>query len=104
MVAQFTKQTIKLNGSLDDWTGITAVVTDSRAFENGSDPTRYLLNPESKQSIGSTGHPRIVARVYTAYDDTNVYLAGVVNEDQFRCSAGQAVSMGPQCHQNHSPL
>jgi len=93
-VAKFAKQTIKLNGSLDDWTGMTAVTMDSQAFENGNDPTGYLLNPMLEQSAGAAGHPRIVARVYTAYDDTNVYLAAVVHEDQFRCLAGQPVSIG----------
>ena len=94
-VANFSKQTIKLNGSLDDWTGITPVMLDSRAFENGNDPTKFLLNPELKHQPQRRGHrQQIVARVYTAYDDTNVYLGAVVHEDQFRCSAGQPVSKG----------
>jgi hypothetical protein len=93
-VAQFAKQTINLRGSPDDWKRMTPVTMDSETFENGSDPTKFLLNPESKRSVGSTGHPQIVAQVYTAYDDTDVYLAAVVHEDQFRCSAGQPVSMG----------
>jgi hypothetical protein len=92
-VAKFTKQTINLTGSLDDWIGITPVFLDSQVFEDGSDPTTYLLNPNLERSAGTAGHPRIVARVFTAYDDTNVYLAAVVQEDQFRCSAGQTVSM-----------
>ena len=34
-VAKFAKQTINLTGSPDDWTGLTPVVMDSQAFENG---------------------------------------------------------------------
>jgi hypothetical protein len=95
-VAKFAKQTIKMSGSPDDWTGITPVMMDSQQFENGRDPTSSLLNPKLEQSPGMANHPQIVARVYTAYDDSNVYLGAVVHEDQFRCSAGQPVSMGPK--------
>jgi len=92
-VAKFAKRTIELNGSLDDWQGMTPVFLDSRAFENGSDPSRSLLNPKLEPPSGEND-AQIVARVYTAYDDTNVYLAAVVHEDQFRCSAGQSVVKG----------
>jgi len=40
------------------------------------------------------GRPRVVARVGTAYDDANVYVTAVVNEDQFHCQAGQLVALG----------
>jgi hypothetical protein len=93
-VAKFVKQTINLSGSLDDLKGMIPVMMDSQAFENGSDPTRYLLNPTLEQSVGAPDHPRVVGRVYTAYDDTDLYLAAVVHEDQFRCLAGQPVSIG----------
>jgi hypothetical protein len=74
-VDEFVRQTINLNGSLDDWKGVVPVILDSQTFENRSDPTKKLLNPALEQSGDASGKPQIVAQVYTAYDDTNVYLA-----------------------------
>jgi hypothetical protein len=93
-VARFAKRTVSLNGSVDDLKGMTPVVVDSQDFEKVQDPTRQLLNPNLEAPAQSVGRPRIVARVGTAYDDANVYVMAVVNEDQFHCQAGQPVALG----------
>jgi len=92
--ACFVKRTIKVDGSLDDWQNATPVVLDSRTLQGGFDPTQYLLNPHLDAPTGTPEDRRIVARVYTAYDDRNVYVAAAVNEDAFGCTAGTPVEKG----------
>jgi len=92
-VAKFEKRTINLTGSIDDMKGLTPVIMDSQSFENANDPTNRLLNPKVDHSAPTPGRPRVVARVATAYDDANVYVTALVNEDQFHCLAGQPASI-----------
>jgi hypothetical protein len=50
-----------------------------------------LLNPgRVKTETGDGG--RVVLRVYTAYNDRNVYVAAAVREPQLMCRAGQPVT------------
>lgn len=93
-VARFVRRTIAVDGVLDDWQGVTPVVLDSRLLKNQADLSQYLLNPHLDKPAGEAGDQRIVARVYTAYDDTQVFLAAVVQEDVFHCDAGQQVVKG----------
>jgi hypothetical protein len=94
-VAQFAKRRVRFTGSPDDLNELTPVIVDSEKFENPDDSTRHLLNPNLKGSAGLRGSlPRIVARVATAYDDTNLYLIGAVSEDQFHCRAGDPMWIG----------
>jgi hypothetical protein len=92
--ASFSKRTIKMDGTLDSWKGITPILLDSNVIANGFDLTQYLLNPGMEKPIGTTENKRIISRVYTAYDDNNVYLAAAVNEDSLASSAGQQVVKG----------
>jgi hypothetical protein len=87
--ARFAKRTIDVNGPLDQWKGVTPVVIDSKLLSQGVDLSQYLLNPHLDQPTTDTTSQRIVARVYTAYDDANVYLAAAVNEPELKCTAGQ---------------
>ena len=87
--AAFVKKTITINGTLDAWQDIVPVVLDSRMIEPGVDLTQYLLNPQLKRTEQSTNDRRIIARIYTAYDDQNVYLAAAVQEPELKNSAGE---------------
>jgi len=87
-VARFVSRTITVDGSLDDWQGVTPVLLDSLQVSKGFDPTAYLLNPNLPRPA-QIAADRVVARVYTAYDDKNVYIAAAVNEPRLSCSAGQ---------------
>lgn len=93
-VARFVKRTITIDGKLDDWQGVAPVLLDSDQLQGGVDPSQYLLNPHLDAPTASPAGKRIVARVYTAYDDANVYLAAAVNEDEFKCTAGEPVVKG----------
>jgi len=90
----FAKRTITVEGSLDDWQGAVPVVLDSRMLASGFDPTQYLLNPHLDAPTGTPDDKRVVARIYTAYDDRNVYVAAAVSEDSFECTAGTPVVKG----------
>jgi len=93
--ATFAKRSIPMTGSLDDWKGITPVLLDSRLLDNDVDLTTYVLNPRMERPTeGDASRQRIVARVYTAYDDANVYLAAAVNEDHLHCDAGGVLKKG----------
>ena len=74
-----------------DWNGVTPVTLDSQQFKNGIDITQYLLNPNMKMPTGTPDDKRVVARLYSAYDDNNIYLAMAVNEDMLKCNAGAPV-------------
>ena len=92
--ARFVKRTIPINGSLDAWKGIAPVLLDSDLFSSGVDLSQYMLNPGLEKPTGNAVHKRSVARIYTAYDQNNVYIAAAVNEDSYHCDAGQPVVKG----------
>jgi len=90
-VARFARKTITVDGDLGDWKGITPVLVDSDELKSGVDLSHYLLNPNlTPQTISSNGK-RIVARVYTAYDARNVYIAAAVQEPELKNTAGTPV-------------
>jgi hypothetical protein len=93
-VARFAKRTIALNGSEDDWKGVMPVLLDSSLLNPATDVSQYLLNPDLEKSTGDAGAARVVARVYTAYDQDNVYLGAAVHEDTFQCRAGEPAQAG----------
>ena len=93
-VARFVRRAITVDGSLDDWRGVTPVVLDSRLLKSEVDLSQYLLNPHLDKPAGEANDQRIVARVYTAYDDAHVFLAAAVQENGFHCDAGQPVVKG----------
>ena len=93
-MARFVKRSITVDGSLDDWQGVTPVLLDSRQLKNEIDLSQYLLNPGLEKPAGDANDRRIVARIYTAYDDANVYVAAAVQEDALKCDAGQPAVKG----------
>jgi hypothetical protein len=90
-VAAFQKRTISLTGSASDWDGLTSVTLDSDWFRRPSDQTAALLNPGLKPGETNGGAQHVTAKVFTAYDDDNVYLAAAVNQAHFHCSAGKPI-------------
>jgi hypothetical protein len=58
------------------------------------DLTQYLLNPGMDKPTGAGDEKRIVARIYTAYDDENIYVAAAVNEAELKCSSGTPALKG----------
>jgi len=92
-VARFARKTITVDGDLKDWAGAVPVLLDSDRLRTGVDLTQYLLNPHLERPTAAPEQKRIVARVYTAYDDANVHLAAEVNEDSLECPAGKPVVM-----------
>ena len=93
-VARFVRKTVSVDGDLADWAGATAVLVDSDRLGSDIDVTQYLLNPHLDRPTGTPDAKRVVARVFTAYDDANVYLAAEVHEDSLACPAGQPVVKG----------
>jgi hypothetical protein len=91
--ACFVPRTITVDGSLDDWQGVTPVQIDSAQLQTGVDPTVYLLNPGLQHAAASKSS-HITARVYTAYDQDNIYVAVDVNEPELKCTAGEPVVKG----------
>lgn len=92
--ARFAKRTINVDGTLDGWQGITPVLLDSKQIATGLDLAQYFLNPHLEQPTGDEKNKRIVARIYTAYDDANVYIAAAVNEDTLSNTSGQELKKG----------
>ena len=92
--AVFARKSVTVDGALDDWRGVTPVLLDSARLKTGVDLTQYLLNPHLERPTGTPEDKRIVARVYTAYDDSNVYLAAEVNEEGLVCPAGEPAIKG----------
>ena len=103
-VACFAKKTVKVDGDLADWEGVTPVVLDSDMLRRGLDLTQYLLNPGLEKPTGTPDRARIVAKAYAAYDDQNVYLAWTVNEDKFECRAGTPALKGRGKDQKELPF
>ena len=93
-MARFVKRTIALNGSVDDWKGITPVVLDSGFLNQEIDESQYVLHPEVPIPTDNPKEPRRQIRVYTAYDKDNVYLAAAFNEDTFKIKVGEPLSNG----------
>jgi hypothetical protein len=93
-MASFRKRTIAVDGDLRDWKGITPVVLDSRMLSSDVDLSQYLLNPHRERPADEAAKQRLVARVYTAYDDRNVYLAAAVTGASGQCVAGQPTTKG----------
>ena len=92
--ATFVKRTINISGSLSAWDGITPVVLDSQQLKGELDLAQYMLNPHMERPTGADGQQRVLARVYGAYDDQNVYIGAAVNEDTLTCTSGQPVKKG----------
>lgn len=89
--AIFAKNTITVDGAMDDWGGVVPVLLDSERLKTGIDLAQYLLNPHAARPDAEAGGKRIIARVYTAYDDANVYLAAQVSEEELVCPAGEEI-------------
>ena len=87
--ARFVKKTIPMTGSLDDWKGITPVLLDSSQLNQEIDMSQYVLHPDLEKPSDDPNATRIEARVYTAYDKDNVYLAAAVNQPTFGNKAGE---------------
>jgi len=90
-VARFLKRSITVDGKLNDWADALPVLMDSAQSEGKLDPTLALLNPGRVKTESGDGG-RVVLRVYTAYDDQNVYVAAAVREKQLLSRAGQPVT------------
>jgi hypothetical protein len=57
----------------------------ARRLRNAVIPPENYSIPRWNNPRGTSENTRIVAQVYPAYDDSDVYLAAIVHEDQFRC-------------------
>ena len=93
-MASFRKRTIKVDGDLGDWKGVTPVVLDSRMVGSGVDLSQYMLNPQLERPDDEAARQRIVARLYTAYDERNIYLAAAVQGASGQCVAGEPATKG----------
>jgi len=87
--AVFARGSRTVDGSLDDWEGDTPVILDSDMLRQGIELTQYLFNPSLERPGDEPGYSRVAARVYTAYDDHNIYVAAEVLEDTLMNQAGQ---------------
>lgn len=92
-VAQFVKRTITVDGTLEDWKGVAPVTVDSANLKSGLDLTQYLLNPNMKRPTDNDPK-HVAARIYTAYDEENVYIAASVDEDKLTQHAGEPAKRG----------
>jgi len=91
-VASFAKRTINIAGTLDNWKGLVPV-TLLDSGKNKVDLTQYYLNPNKKPPTGTTGIEKAPGiKVYTAYDDQNVYIA--IDGLGTQCTAGQPWKAG----------
>jgi len=90
-VARFYRHAITVDGDLEDWAGTLPVFIDSSGQDGRVDKTRALLNPGKVQVHEGDGG-QVNLRVYTAYDDSNVYIAAAVHEDELQCRAGEPVT------------
>ena len=86
-------RTITVDGA---WT-IGGALRRSSSTAGSSRTSRPLAVPAQSPSgrpAGEASRRRIVARIYTAYDDAWVFLAAAVQEDGLNCYAGQPVVKG----------
>jgi len=89
--AYFAHKTIKNDG---DWQGVTPVVVDSSEAANGVDLSQYLLNPNLDKPAETASSARIVLKVYTAYDEDNIYIRAAVQQPTFQTTSGTPVVKG----------
>jgi hypothetical protein len=73
------KSGITVDGSLGDWQGVTPVTLSSDQAKSWSELTPNAGGENSA----------IFAKVYVAYDNTNVYVAADIKEPNYGCAAGQ---------------
>jgi len=92
--ACFVPRTITIDGSLDDWKGVTPVQIDSALIKGRVDATPSMLNPGVYTPEITPKGSHITARVFTAYDKDNIYLAVDVDEPELKCTAGEPVVKG----------
>ncbi len=92
--ARFVKLSPTVDGELTDWDTVTPVLIDSDRLKGGLDLTRYLLNPNLEKPTGDDTGKRVLARLWTAWDDANVYVALAVNEDNLVNHAGEPSKKG----------
>ena len=76
--ARFVKRTITVDGRLDDWRGVTPVAARQPAAEERDRPLAIPAQSASGPAGPARQPARIIARVYTAYDDAKVYVAAAV--------------------------
>jgi hypothetical protein len=91
-VAAFQKRAIELTGNLSDWDNLVPVSIDSNWFEQPADQTAALLNPTVKPGETNIGQEHVTAKIFTAYDDDNVYMGAAVNQAHFHCAAGELIT------------
>jgi hypothetical protein len=89
--AQFIKRSIIADGNLADWGAAVPVTLDSAALRAGVDLAAYLASPERTEP---STEGRVVARLYSAWDDQQVALAVVVDEATLANSAGEPAKRG----------
>jgi hypothetical protein len=92
--ARFVKRTVTVDGDLRHWDGVAPVLLDSDRLKGGVDLTQYLLNPNLARPDQVTAGNRVVARLWSAYDDANVYLALAINQNQLVNHAGEPARRG----------
>ena len=95
-VARFVKRTVPCDGTVDAFKDVPAVLLDSDRLKAGCDLSQYLLNPNLQRPTGTPEARRVVARVWAAYDQANIYLAASVDEDSFANNAGRPVKKGSE--------
>jgi hypothetical protein len=87
-VARFTERSITADGDLKDWGDTVPVLLDSDRLKGGLDLSRYLLNPNLAKPTGTPEAKRVVARLYSAWNDKDVAIALAVDEDKLSNIAG----------------
>ena len=87
-VARFVKRTITVDGDLSDWGHTVPVMLDSDRLKGGLDITQYLLNPNLARPTGEANAKRVIARLYSAWDENDISLAVAVDEDKLTNIAG----------------
>lgn len=86
--AAFVRRSITVDGDLADWAVAVPVLLDSDRLRGGVDLTQYLLNPGLEREADDGADERVVARLYTAWDDDGIHLALSVDEAELANTAG----------------
>ena len=73
-VARFVHKTIHVDGSLNDWAGVTPLTLYSMNACKVDD-IEYLLNPHKKRESADAQEEYIEAKFFTAYDANYIYIA-----------------------------
>jgi hypothetical protein len=94
-VARFERRTVDFTGAASDWGDLIPVTVDSDWFPSENEGAERLQNPNAEPDH-KADPDRVVAQIYTAYDNAFVYIGAAVHENQFECSAGRpfAESLG----------